>query len=107
MAASKTPIHSLLHPLSHHQTQLHLGKGIHTLGLLRWVLCQTGAARVLLTTFSTSEEFLCGFYRLRRDGLVTDSSPMSRLLVRPSIWTDSSRTASSVPFSFQTTARSC
>ncbi len=74
MAASKTPIHSLLHPLSHHQTQLHLGKGIHTLGLLRWVLCQTGAARVLLTTFSTSEEFLCGFYRLRRDGLVTDAT---------------------------------
>ena len=74
MAASKTPIHSLLHTLSHHQTQLHLGKGLHTLGLLRWVLCQTGAARVLLTTFSTSEEFLCGFYRLRRDGLVTDAT---------------------------------
>lgn len=73
MAAAKTPISSLLQPLCQQQTQLHLGTGLHTLGLLRWVLEQTDASHIMLTTFSTSEEFLCGFHRLRRDGLVIDA----------------------------------
>lgn len=57
-------------PLQANDSHLHLGHGLHTLGLLRWVLEQTGPADVSMTTFSTSEEFLCGFHRLRRNGLV-------------------------------------
>lgn len=48
----------------------YLGTGLHTLGLLIWLLEKTGAADVWLSTFSTSEEFLAGFCRLRRTGLV-------------------------------------
>ena len=65
-----TTISQLLPPLKESDSHLHIGRGLHTLGLLRWILEQTGPADITMTTFSTSEEFLCGFHRLRRDGLV-------------------------------------
>ncbi len=53
--------------------QTYLGKGIHTLGLLGWILEQTGCADVYVSTFSTSDAFLSGFLRLKRRRLVNHS----------------------------------
>ena len=43
-------------------------------GLLGWILEQTGPARVIVTTFSTSDDFLCSFIRLKKQGLITFST---------------------------------
>jgi len=40
---------------------------------LNWILQQTGRADVYVSTFSTSEAFLNGFYNLRKKGLVSHS----------------------------------
>ena len=63
-------IQQLLKPLSDCPVQSYLGTGIHTLGLLGWILPQVGRADVYVSTFSTSEEFLSGFLNLRRKELV-------------------------------------
>ena len=60
-------------PLDQATTQAFLGRGIHTLGLLRWILEQVGKADVYVSTFSTSDDFLSGFLRLRKDNLVEES----------------------------------
>lgn len=52
---------------------MYLGNEVHLLGLLSWVLDQTGPAEVIVTTFSTSDDFLCGFLRLKDDGLIASS----------------------------------
>lgn len=52
------------------ETQCYLGTGLHTLGLVKWLLRQTGPADVMLSTFSSSEEFLAGFQRIRNEGLI-------------------------------------
>lgn len=54
-------IGSLLAPLDKVDTQAYLGVGLHSLGLLGWILAQTGKADVYVSTFSTSEQFLRGF----------------------------------------------
>ena len=59
-----------LKPLNSTALQCYLGTGIHTLGLLGWILEQTGRADVYVSTFSTSEEFLNGFLNLRKKGLI-------------------------------------
>ncbi|RHK49716.1 hypothetical protein DW064_03025 [Segatella copri] len=38
-----------------------------------WILEQTGAAHIAVTTFSTSDAFLCGVINLRKRGLVNFS----------------------------------
>ena len=53
--------------------QSFLGKGLHTLGLLDWILKQTGRADVYVSTFSTSDAFLRGFYNLRKKHLIGHS----------------------------------
>lgn len=56
-----------------HPLQSHLGRGLHTLGLLGWILEQTGPADVYVSTFSTSDAFLRGFYNLKKKELVLKS----------------------------------
>ena len=63
----------LLHPLATHPLQSYLGRGLHTLGLLGWILEQTGTADVYVSTFSTSDAFLRGFYNLKNKGHVFKS----------------------------------
>lgn len=50
-------IQQVLKPLQQSSSQVFLGQGIHTLGLLGWILEQTGAAHIAVTTFSTSDAF--------------------------------------------------
>ena len=66
-------ISTILQPLSRCATQTYLGTGLHTLGLLAWILQQTGRADVYVSTFSTSEAFLNGFYNLRKKELIGHS----------------------------------
>lgn len=66
-------ISTILRPLSESSCQSYLGVGLHTLGLLDWILRQTGRADVYVSTFSTSDAFLSGFYRLKRKNLVNHS----------------------------------
>ena len=63
-------IATILQPLSKCVTQTYLGTGLHTLGLLNWILQQTGRADVYVSTFSTSEAFLNGFYNLQKKKLI-------------------------------------
>lgn len=63
-------ISTILQPLNKCASQCYLGTGLHTLGLLNWILQQTGRADVYVSTFSTSEAFLNGFYNLRKKNLV-------------------------------------
>ena len=51
-------IATILQPLNKCASQCYLGTGLHTLGLLNWILQQTGRADVYVSTFSTSEAFL-------------------------------------------------
>jgi predicted patatin/cPLA2 family phospholipase len=66
-------IAKLLKPLNSNPIQYYLGTGLHTLGLLGWILGQTGRADVYVSTFSTSDAFLSGFLRLRKRGLINHS----------------------------------
>ena len=66
-------IQKRLRPLSEQPLQAFLGTGIHTLGLLGWILQQVGRADVYVSTYSTSEEFLSGFHNLQKKGLIAHS----------------------------------
>lgn len=54
--------------------QAYFGQGIHSLGLLGWLLPQTGKADVWVSTYSTSEPFLNGFFLLRQKDLIRHSA---------------------------------
>lgn len=72
MSNRRTPS-DILRPLATHRLQSHLGRGLHTLGLLGWILEQTGPADVYVSTFSTSDAFLRGLHNLKKKGLITKS----------------------------------
>lgn len=66
-------ISEMLSPLAEKPIQAYFGEGLHTLGLLSWILRQTGKADVWVSSYSTSEPFLNGFCILRRKDLVRHS----------------------------------
>jgi len=72
MSKGKSPS-EILRPMATYPLQSHLGRGLHTLGLLGWILEQTGPADVYVSTFSTSDAFLRGFHNLRKKELVQKS----------------------------------
>lgn len=72
MSKGKSPS-EILRQLATHPLQSHLGRGLHTLGLLGWILAQTGPADVYVSTFSTSDAFIRGFHNLKKKGLVLKS----------------------------------
>ncbi len=72
-------VDEILRPLSAQSSQYFLGKGLHTLGLLGWILSQTGKADVWVSTFSTSDAFCSGFLNLRKKDLVGKASLVADL----------------------------
>lgn len=64
----------MLRPVRDVPLQAYFGQGLHTLGLLHWLLPQTGKADVWVSSYSTSEPFLNGFYLLRQKDLVRHSA---------------------------------
>lgn len=67
-------IKEILSPVRDTPIQAYFGQGVHSLGLLHWLLAQTGNADVLVSSYSTSEAFLNGFYLLRKKGLIRQAS---------------------------------
>ena len=65
---------TLLKPLASKETQCYLGRDLHVAGLLGWILNQTGPADVVVTTYSTSDDFLCSFIRLKKEGFIKSST---------------------------------
>lgn len=67
-------ISDILKPLASCSEQCYVGVGLHTLGLLGWILEQTGRAEVFVSTFSTSEAFLNGIVNLRQKKLIAHAA---------------------------------
>ncbi|PWL61024.1 MAG: hypothetical protein DBY35_06490 [Bacteroidales bacterium] len=63
-------ISSVLRPLDVCPHQVYLDNVLQVADVLRWILGQTGAASVRMTSFSISEEFLRRLHFIRREGLV-------------------------------------
>ena len=59
-----------LAPLGQCAVQPYFSKSISLAGLLEWILRQTGPAEVMVSTFSTSEEFLRRMARFKGSGMV-------------------------------------
>lgn len=66
--------------------QSYLGRGIHTLGVIDWLLEQTGKADIIVTTFSTSIEFVSGFNRLKAQGLVGTATLVADVKASKKTW---------------------
>lgn len=69
----------LLKPMDVQPTQAYLGRGLHTFGVIEWLLAQTGPSDVVISTFSTSVEFLSAFYNLKKKGLVRSATLIADL----------------------------
>ena len=70
----KTKVGQYLKPLADAPVQAYLGKGLHLLGMLQWVIQQVGVIEWLgVSTYSTSDEFLSGLQSLKRDRLIRTS----------------------------------
>lgn len=76
---SKKSPNKYLRTLATSQLQSYLGRGLHTLGLLGWILEQTGPADIYVSTFSTSDAFLRGFNNLKKRGLVLKGTLLADL----------------------------
>lgn len=63
-----------LMPLEKCGVQPYFSNCIQLAALIDWILRQTGPAQVMISTFSTSEEFLRRMVRLRSSGMVTGCS---------------------------------
>ena len=57
--------------LNSHPLQVYFDGRVQLYDIIAGVLEQTGPAKLTITTFSTSEEFLRRMYRLRSRGLIT------------------------------------
>lgn len=70
----KTKVDRYLKPLAEETVQAYLGKGLHLLGLLQWIIQQVGVIEWLgVSTYSTSDEFLSGIINLKRERLLRTS----------------------------------
>jgi hypothetical protein len=70
---AKIRIDDIFRPLAEEDTQAYFGRGLHTLGLLKFLLKQTGPADIYISTFSTSDAFLRGYYLLRQKTTIRHS----------------------------------
>lgn len=61
-------------PLEKCGVQPYFSNSIQLAGLIDWILRQTGPAEVMISTFSTSEEFLRRMVRFKESGMVRSCS---------------------------------
>lgn len=64
------PTDSVLRPLAQAPQQAYLSDRLQVADLLAWILAQTGAACVQLSSFSISEEFLRRIFFIEKEGLI-------------------------------------
>lgn len=65
-----TDLSEILTPVSECSTQPYSSNKIQLFNIIEWLLAQTGPADIAISTFSTSEEFLRRFFRLKLKGSV-------------------------------------
>lgn len=61
---------SFLKPLGICPAQPYISKDIQLADLIEWTVNQIGRADIVISTFSTSEEFLRRMYRMKKEGRV-------------------------------------
>ncbi len=66
----QSSITDILLPLCANGYQAYLSNALQVADVLKWVLSQTGAADVRMTSFSISEEFLSRIFFIEKEGLV-------------------------------------
>ena len=66
----QSSITDILLPLCANGYQAYLSNALQVADVLKWVLSQTGAADVRMTSFSISEEFLRRIFFIEKEGLV-------------------------------------
>ena len=66
----QSSITDILLPLCANGYQAYLSNALQVADVLKWVLSQTGAADVRMTSFSISEEFLRRIFFIEQEGLV-------------------------------------
>ena len=72
-------VNRLLKPLSDVPLQAYLDNRLQLFDVLEFILSQTGPAKVYVSTFSTSEEFLRRLFSLRKRQLILHSVLMADL----------------------------
>lgn len=65
-----SPVDSVLSPLSSTPCQAWLSDRLQVADILRWILGQTGPARLQISSFSISEEFLRRLFFIRKEKLI-------------------------------------
>ncbi|WP_289764011.1 C4-dicarboxylate ABC transporter [uncultured Duncaniella sp.] len=63
-----------LRPLEKCSVQPYFSNSLQLAGIIEWILQQSGPADIMISTFSTSEEFLRRISRLRNSGMVLSCS---------------------------------
>lgn len=66
----QSPVDSVLSPLSSTPCQAWLSDRLQAADILRWILGQTGPARLQISSFSISEEFLRRLFFIRKEKLI-------------------------------------
>lgn len=59
-----------LRPLRVCKVQPYFSKDVQIADLIEWIIAQSGKADIIISTFSTSEEFLRRMHRMRKEGKV-------------------------------------
>lgn len=72
-------VNRLLKPLSDMPLQAYLDNRLQLFDVLEFILLQTGPAKVYVSTFSTSEEFLRRLFSLRKRDLILHAVLMADL----------------------------
>ena len=70
---------TILKPIAGHPVQAYLDNRLQLYDVLEFILEYTGPADILVSTFSTGEEFLRRLYRLRESGRVTHATLIADL----------------------------
>lgn len=73
----RTRIDDIFEKIEKCPEQAYFGRGVHTLGLIKWILAQIGPADMWISSYSTSEEFLRGFLLMRNKSRILHSTMLA------------------------------
>jgi hypothetical protein len=75
----KKLVDDIIRPIGQHPLQAYLDNRIQLFDVIEKILSETGPAKVYISTFSTSEEFLRRIYRLKREGRISRATMLADL----------------------------
>lgn len=76
---SRKLVDDIIRPIERNPLQAYLDNRIQLFDVIEKILLETGPAKVYISTFSTSEEFLRRIYRLKKEGLILRSAMLADL----------------------------